>query len=361
MGGGTVIDPQSLLGELETLKKHQIHFEKRLFLSQYAHIVFPYHRLIDKLAEEKRGASSIGTTGRGIGPCYVDKANRSGIRLADLLSAEGFKQKLQSAVEMKNKELAAFYGHAPLSWESIYAEYQGYAEKLAPFSAPVEEMLFKASQNQERILYEGAQGALLDITFGTYPFVTSSCTLSGGICSGSGVGPTQIGHAIGVAKAYTTRVGKGPFPTELSPDELAKFPDHSASREVGTTTGRKRRIGWFDAYLLKHTICLNGIDSLALTKLDILDELDEIKICTGYKHFHSYPATAEDLTRAIPIYESHPGWKKKTGEIQIYDELPSNAKAYLRRIEELSGVPISILSVGPDREKTIWLDQFFNG
>lgn len=360
IGGGTVLDPASILLEMEGLKKHGIQFEKRLFISQYAHIILPYHRLLDQLGEKQKGAAAIGTTGRGIGPCYVDKANRSGIRMADLIHFDQFRSLLGAALELKNRELDKFYGHPPLDLEPIYQEYIGYAKRLAPFVAPVEEMLYRAAKQEEKILFEGAQGALLDITFGTYPYVTSSCTLAGGVAAGLGLGPTKIGHTIGVAKVYTTRVGKGPLPTELSEAEMALFPDHTASREVGTTTGRKRRIGWLDAFLLKHTVCLNGIDSLALTKLDILDDLEEIKICVGYKHCRHYPATQDELAKAIPIYETHPGWKSPTGNCKIYNDLPPNAKAYIRRIEELCDIPFSIVSVGPDREKTIWLEPFFN-
>jgi adenylosuccinate synthase len=360
IGGGTVIDPASILTEMGDLTKHGIDYVKRLYISFYAHVVFPYHRLIDQLSEKQKGAGSIGTTGRGIGPCYTDKISRCGIRLADLLHTETFPAKLEAALALKNRELEKFYGHAPLELAPILEEYLGYAKKLAPFAAPVEEMLHTASKKGERILFEGAQGALLDITFGTYPFVTSSCTLSGGVCAGLGMGPTKVDQTIGVTKAYTTRVGHGPFPTELSEVEQARFPDHSESREVGTTTGRKRRMGWFDAFMLRHTICLNGADSLALTKLDILDNLEEIKICTGYKQSKVFPATVDDLSRAVPIYENHPGWKKSTRDIKIYDDLPSQAKAYIRRIEELCELPVSIVSTGPEREKTLWLDQFFN-
>ncbi len=359
IGGGTVIDPLSILAEMDDLTRHGISNVKRLYISFYAHIVLPYHRIIDQLSEKKKGGSAIGTTGRGIGPCYTDKISRCGIRLADLLDPEIFRVKLQSNLLVKNQEIER-YGGAPLEFGAVYDEYVGYAKRLAPFAAPVEEMLFAASKKGERILFEGAQGALLDITFGTYPFVTSSCTLTGGVCAGLGLGPSKIDRAIGVTKAYTTRVGMGPFPTELSAEEMKQFPDHSASREVGTTTGRKRRMGWFDAFMLRHTICLNGVDSLALTKLDILDGLDEIKICTGYKHCKTYPATVEELSRAVPVYESHPGWKKSTRDIQIYDDLPHNAKAYIRRIEELCDTPVSLISVGPEREKTLWLDRFFN-
>lgn len=360
IGGGTVIDPASILAEMESLKKHGISYVKRLYISNYAHIVFPYHKLIDQLSEKQKGGAAVGTTGRGIGPCYADKISRCGIRLADLLSPKTFRTKLEAALAFKNRELEKFYGHAPLDLEPILNEYIGYAEHLAPFAAPVEELLFAAAKKGEKILFEGAQGSLLDITFGTYPFVTSSCTLAGGVSAGLGFGPSKIDRVIGVTKAYTTRVGNGPLPTELSVDEMAQFPDHSASREVGTTTGRKRRMGWFDAFLLRHTICLNGIDTLALTKLDILDDLDEIKICTGYKHCKTFPATLEDLSRAEPVYELHEGWKRSTREIRVYNDLPNLAKAYIRRIEELCEVNISLVSVGPEREKTLWLDSFFN-
>jgi len=359
IGGGTVIDPASLLSEIEGLSKAQVSIQNRLFISLYAHLVFPYHRLIDQLAERQKGGNAVGTTGRGIGPCYADKVNRCGLRVADLLSPQ-FPQKLEAAVVLKNRELENLYGAGPIEIDPILKEYIDYGKRLEPFVAPVEEMLYAASKNQEKILFEGAQGALLDNTFGTYPFVTSSCTLAGGISSGLGYGPTQIGKTIGVAKAYTTRVGNGPFPTELSEKSLSLFPNHSDSREIGTTTGRKRRMGWLDAFLLKHTICLNGVDALALTKLDILDELDEIKICVGYKHCRSFPATIEGLSSAVPIYETHPGWKKSTRDIPVYDALPSPAKAYIRRIEELCEVPVAIVSVGPDRERTIWLDPIYN-
>lgn len=360
IGGGTVLDPASLLTELEELKRHGVPNVKRLYISLYAHIVFPYHQLIDQLSEKEKGRSAVGTTGKGIGPCYTDKVNRCGIRLADLLDPEGFRSKLQIAVAKKNRELEMFYHHPPLDWEPIFEKYSEYAKELIPYAAPVEAILYEAAKKEERILFEGAQGALLDITFGTYPFVTSSCTLSGGVSAGLGFGPSKIDYTVGVTKAYTTRVGNGPLPTELSGEELSFFPDHKASREVGTTTGRKRRIGWFDAFLLRHTICLNGADSLALTKLDILDELNEIKICTGYKHCKAYPATVDELSRAVPIYETHPGWKRSIRDVKIYDDLPHPTKAYIRRIEELCEVPVSILSVGPERERTLWLDRFFN-
>ena len=360
IGGGTVIDPASILTEMDGLSKRGVPYVKRLYISLYAHIVLPYHRLIDQLSEKGKGAAAVGTTGRGIGPCYTDQVSRCGIRLADILRPKTFRSKLEAALALKNRELEKLYGHAPLDIEPIFKEYTAYAERLAPFAAPVEEMLFAAAKKGEKILFEGAQGALLDITFGTYPFVTSSCTLSGGVPAGLGFGPSRIDQTIGVVKAYTTRVGNGPLPTELSAEEMAQFPDHNLAREVGTTTGRKRRMGWLDLFLLKHTICLNGADTLALTKLDILDTLGDIKICTGYKHCKTFPATVEELSQAVPVYESHPGWKQSTREVRVYKDLPDLAKRYIRRIEEFCEVPVSLVSVGPEREKTLWLDQFFN-
>lgn len=364
IGGGTVIDPPSLLREIEGLKKQGIPYENRLFISQYAHVVMPYHRLLDQLSEKSKGTSAVGTTGRGIGPCYVDKTNRAGVRVADLLSPSIFKAKLELLLPIKNRELERIYGHEPFDLELIFEEYSSYAQKLAPFVAPVEEMLYAAAKRKEKILFEGAQGSLLDVTFGTYPFVTSSCTLSGGVCSGLGIGPSQIQSAIGVTKAYTTRVGNGPFPTELLGHDLSLFPDHIAAREIGVTTGRKRRIGWFDAFMLRHTICLNGVDSLAIMKLDILDGLDEIKVCVGYKlngqPVRSFPATVEELSAVKPVYETLPGWKSPTSEIGLYDELPSNAKKYLRHLEKFLEVPISLISIGPQRHQTIWMDRFFD-
>ena len=363
IGGGTVIDPAWLLKEMAGLSHHSIQFEKRLFISPYAHVVFPYHRLLDQLSEQRKGKSAIGTTGRGIGPCYVDKTQRMGIRMAELIRPALLQSRLEAVLPLKNEELQKLYGHSGFPIEEIAREYEEYGRALAPFVAPVEELLFSASQKEEPILFEGAQGALLDVTFGTYPYVTSSSTIAGGITSGLGFGPSRVSSVLGVTKAYTTRVGNGPFPTELSESEGALFPDHSSSRELGTTTGRKRRMGWLDIVLLKHTICLNGADLLALMKLDILDELEEIRICVGYKidgkSLKSFPAALEDLEKVVPIYETLPGWKASTRDSQVYNELPVHAKGYLRKIEQLLDVPISLISVGPDRERTIWMDGMF--
>jgi adenylosuccinate synthase len=362
IGGGTVIDPKSLIDEFETLRHHGIAFEKRLFISPYAHIVFPYHRILDELGE---CIQSIGTTRRGIGPCYIDKAERIGLRVIDLLSPETFPHKLMKVLQRKNMELERMYEHPPLELDDILGEYGSYAERIAPFVAPVEEMLYRASRNQEQILFEGAQGSLLDLTFGTYPFVTSSCTLAGGISSGLGIGPSTIGHVLGVTKAYTTRVGNGPFVTELSREEMGDFPDQITAREIGVTTGRKRRIGWFDVPLVRHAIHLNGADSLAIMKLDILDDLDEIRICVGYRigkrEIQHFPMTVDELGVVEPIYENLPGWKSETGNVRLYDGLPHAARSYVRRIEELCEVDVSLISVGPGRDQTLWLDHFFSG
>jgi adenylosuccinate synthase len=358
IGGGTVLDPKSFLSEIEGLIQNRVDFQKRLFISQYAHVVFPYHKIFDSLSETAKGSSAIGTTGRGIGPCYSDKINRIGIRVADLIVPHSFRARLKAVLQLKNEELEKIYQKPPLDFEAIFEEYSQLANQLKPYVAPVEELLYKAAKKGEKILFEGAQGALLDVTFGTYPFVTSSCTLSGGGCSGMGFGPSFIENSIGVTKAYTTRVGSGPLPTELTKEELSLFPDHLTARELGTTTGRKRRMGWLDLFLLKHTVCLNGVDSLALTKLDILDHLSEIKICVGYKDHSYFPANQEELVSSVPIYKVLPGWKKNTKDITLYDDLPKQAKDYIRFIEEFCGVSVSILSVGPDREKTIWIRDF---
>ena len=354
IGGGTVIDPVSLLKELDALTAAGVQFEGRLFLSPYAQIVLPYHPILDRLQELRKGSMAVGTTGRGIGPCYADKAQRIGLQLAELVEPSLVSSRIRALLAYKNEELQKLYAHAPIDLESLIQSYTAYGARLKPLVAPVEEMLYDAASRGESILFEGAQGALLDATFGTYPFVTSSCTLAGGACSGFGFGPSRIGSVLGVTKAYTTRVGNGPFPTELKTDELAKFPDHHASREIGTTTGRKRRIGWLDVPLLKHTVVLNGADALAITKLDILDALEEIPVCVGYKNHACFPVTREVLETVEPIYEVLKGWRTPTGALSAYADLPRNAKRYLERLEELVRVPIALVSVGPERSQTVW-------
>lgn len=360
IGGGTVIDPASLVKEIEGLEKHSIDLEKRLFISPYAHVVLPYHALLDQLAEKRKGGQAIGTTGRGIGPCYVDKVQRNGLRMGELVSPAVLRTKLASILSLKNEELQKLYGHPGFSLEELVDGLERSASRLLPFIAPVEELLAAAVKRKEVLLFEGAQGALLDVTFGTYPYVTSSCTIAGGLGAGLGLGPSSFQGVIGCTKAYTTRVGNGPFPTELSPKELALFPDHQASREVGTTTGRKRRIGWLDTVLLKHTAALNGATELALMKLDILDGLAEIPICVGYRHkgsvSHRFPSTLEELAETTPVYETLPGWQSSTQEVTDMKHLPLQAQRYVRRVEQLLDTPISLISVGPDRKQTLWMD-----
>lgn len=358
VGGGVVLDPFSFLEEIDLLEKSEISYSNRLFISPYAHMVLPYHRLFDQLHEREKGGKAVGTTARGIGPCYADKANRTGLRLADLLHTQSFPDKLKAVLQEKNKILSLLYQHEPLPFEPLYEKLLEAKKRIAPLIGPVEEKIGIALQRQERILFEGAQGVLLDTTFGSYPYVTSSSTLAGGLSTGTGISPGHLKEIVGVAKVYTTRVGQGPFPTELSSRERDLFPSSQEARELGTTTGRTRRLGWLDTFLLQHTARIGGATHLALMKLDILDSLETIKICIGYKKKHSFPPTAEELSEAEPIYEEHPGWKKSTRSVRIYDDLPSQAKAFLRRIEELVGLPLVLVSVGPERESTLWLDRF---
>ncbi|MEC7838465.1 MAG: adenylosuccinate synthase [Chlamydiota bacterium] len=361
IGAGTVIDPKVLIQEIQGIEDRGIRTKNRLWISPAAHIIFPYHCTLDRLLEDKKGERRIGTTGRGIGPCYVDKANRLGIRIGELTDKNLFPRLLSSVLELKNEELQKLYGEDPISYQPLLKEYTSYAETLNQYVAPVESMIHNALANHENTLLEGAQGTFLDGTHGTYPFVTSSNTLAGGIAVGAGVGPSHIHHTIGVIKAYTTRVGNGPLPSEIPEDE--SFLEHQKAREFGTTTGRKRRIGWFDAMIAKTAVNLNGLDSLALTKLDILDTLDEIKICIGYKidgiEIHNFPYLADELERVEAIYEVLPGWRSPTTNLTSIEDLPKNALRYLERIQQLCGIPISILSFGPEREKTLLIQDIF--
>lgn len=364
IGGGTVIDPAILIEEMRRLEKEKISLEGRLFISPHAHIIFPFHREFDKLYEEQKGGDSIGTTGRGIGPCYADKALRIGIRMGDLISEKLFENKLRLLVNLKNQELAGVFKRPKIDFIALLDQYRESKNYLIPFIHPFEKQLSDAIKSGEPTLFEGAHGSLLDNTFGTYPFVTSSATLASGVCAGAGIGPTRIDHTLGVIKAYTTRVGNGPLPTEFTQEDAALFLDCISAREVGTTTGRKRRMGWLDTVITRYAVSLNGVDSLALTKLDILDQLEEIKICTAYKLNNQLldlpPATVEEMEEVEPIYETLPGWQTSTKEIKDFKDLPKNAQKYLQRIETLVGAPISILSVGPEREKTLFLRKFFS-
>jgi adenylosuccinate synthase len=361
IAGGTVIDPKVLLEEIKGLERKGIALQGRLHISPFAHIIFPYHRILDKLYEERKGDQAIGTTGRGIGPCYADKALRIGIRVCELVDPVLFEKRLQSTLSLKNQELQVIFQQSPLNFDSVFNEYAAYAEELATYVGEVEKIIGKACRQNKNILFEGAHGTLLDLTFGTYPYVTSSSTISSGVSGGAGIGPSRIDHTLGVVKAYTTRVGGGPLPSALTEQEKKVFLDNAAAREIGTTTGRNRRMGWFDACLVRHAACFNGMDSLALTKLDVLDALKEIKICTGYRLrgqlLDTPPPLVDDLEKVEPVYETMPGWNQSTKEITAYDQLPKEAVRYITRICELVNTPLSILSLGPEREKTLFIQD----
>jgi len=361
IGAGCVIDPKVLLTELDTLRKQNIKFENRLFISEAAHVIFPYHKLIDLAIEKKRAKEKIGTTGRGIGPCYVDKVNRIGIRMGELIRKDLFASSLKQALIFKNEELEKLYESPPFSFQEIYDEYCAYALRLLPLVRKVEIDIDYAIRKKEKVLFEGAQGTFLDNSLGTYPFVTSSNTVASGILAASGIGPTAVDHTLGVMKAYTTRVGNGPFPTEVPDGEV--FDDFHEAREFGTTTGRKRRVGWFDAVLAQESIRLNNMNSIAITKLDILDHLEEIKVCVGYEikgvRIDQLPSVMEDYKELKPIYETFAGWKRPLGKISSFEALPLAAKQYLKSLESLFEIPITVISLGPERRCTIVMRDLF--
>ena len=362
IGSGTVVDPKVMLEEIEMLKENSIDISG-LQLSSTAHVTMPYHRLIDKAMEERRGLNKIGTTGRGIGPTYADKSQRSGIRVIDLLNEKKLRQCLEVPLAEKNELLYKIYGKEALDEESIIQEYLNYGKQLEPHVVDCTRIIHQASRNKKNILFEGAQGTLLDLDHGTYPFVTSSNPVSGGACIGAGVGPTLIDRVIGVAKAYTTRVGEGPFPTELQ----GTVNDQLCSRggEYGTTTGRRRRCGWFDGVIGKYAVQVNGLDCLAITKLDVLDELEEIKICTAYElngeTIDYFPSNADDFSKCSPIFKTIPGWQSSTAHCRKLEDLPTAAMAYLRLLAELMEVPIAIVSLGASRDQTIVVEDPIHG
>ncbi|PIQ08301.1 MAG: adenylosuccinate synthase [Ignavibacteriales bacterium CG18_big_fil_WC_8_21_14_2_50_31_20] len=355
IGNGVVIDPQALLDEIDFLQKHGFNFNDRLFISHNAHIIMPYHKVIDSINES--GDNKVGSTGRGIGPCYIDKFDRKGIRVVDLLDKVELERKIRRNVAEKNEILKKIYNKEELDVEVILKDYLAFGNLIAQYITDVPTFLNNAINDGKSILMEGAQGALLDIDHGTYPFVTSSSPTSGGACSGVGVPPTKISSVFGIVKSYTTRVGLGPFPTELlgeEGDELRKW-----GAEFGATTGRPRRCGWYDAFLLKYSRMINGIERVAITKLDVLSNLDEIKVCIAYeldgKTLEAFPTTVNQLERIKPIYKILPGWKTDISHIRKYEDLPIETKNYLSFISEHSGFEISIISVGPKRSQTIEL------
>ncbi len=370
IGPGTVIDPKVVLQEMDALSAQGID-TSRLMISTSAHVTLPYHIIIDKAHEERLGSKKIGTTCRGIGPTYSDKSARSGLRMCDLVEPDELLAKLKVLVPEKNIILERLYGHEPLEIEDVYKEYLAYGDRLRENVVDTAATIYEAGRKQKKnILYEGAQGTLLDLDHGTYPYVTSSNPVAGGACVGSGVGPNFIDRVIGIAKAYTTRVGEGPFPTEVSGTEAKILrAEGTAWEEIGTTTGRARRVGWFDAVLMRYAIRINGMDCLALTKLDVLDDLDEVKVCNAYKDirtgevFKDVPAKSNFLKYAEPIYEKLPSWKgdKPSWEARSFEDLADNAKNYVKKLEEILDIPITIVSVGPDREQVIVIEDPIHG
>ncbi|MGI0491474.1 adenylosuccinate synthase [Alkalinema pantanalense CENA528] len=362
IGSGTVIDPKVLIEELDQLVTLGISAEN-LMISETAHVTMPYHRILDRAAEERRGSHKIGTTGRGIGPTYADKSERSGVRVVDLMDAESFKEQVRWAVASKNVLLEKLYDLPPLDPEEVIQEYLAYADRLRPHVVDSSLTIAEAVQQKRNILFEGAQGTLLDLDHGTYPYVTSSNPVAGGACVGAGVGPTIIDRVIGVAKAYTTRVGEGPFPTELDGDVGELLCDRGA--EFGTTTGRRRRCGWFDAVIGRYAVRINGLDCLAITKLDVLDTLDEIKVCVAYEidgqRCDHFPTNAKQFAQCKPIYETVPGWKQSTEDCRSLEDLPQQALDYLKFLAELMAVPIAIVSLGASRDQTIIVEDPIHG
>jgi len=362
IGCGTVIDPQVLIKELEQLEELNIS-TANLLISQTAHVTMPYHRMIDKASEEVRGNHKIGTTGRGIGPTYADKSERIGIRMLDLMDTDGLREQLKWTINYKNTILEKLYNLPSLNPEEVIEEYLGYAERLRPFVVDTSLKIYDAVLRRRNILFEGAQGTLLDLDHGTYPYVTSSNPVAGGACVGSGLGPTMIDRVIGVSKAYTTRVGEGPFPTELDDEIGDLLGDRGA--EFGTTTGRKRRCGWFDAVIGRYAVRINGMDCMALTKLDVLDELAEIKVCIAYdidgERCEHFPTNARQFARCRPIYETVPGWQVPTSHCRTLEELPQKALDYLKFLAELMEVPIAIVSLGASRDQTIIVEDPIHG
>jgi len=362
IGSGTVIDPQVLIEELDQLVALGISTDN-LLIAETAHVTMPYHRLIDRAAEEKRGNYKIGTTGRGIGPTYADKSERTGIRVMDLIDREALPDLLRWTIAQKNVILEKLYDLPPLDAEAVIEEYLAYGDRLRPHVIDASLKIADAVKQKRNVLFEGAQGTLLDLDHGTYPYVTSSNPVAGGACIGAGVGPTIIDRVIGVAKAYTTRVGEGPFPTEA----LDKTGEHLGERgaEFGTTTGRKRRCGWFDAVIGRYAARINGLDCLAITKLDVLDELAEIKVCVAYEidgqRCENFPAGSHQFAKCQPIYETLPGWQTSTSGCRNLEDLPKQALDYLKFLAELMDVPIAIVSLGASRDQTIIIEDPIHG
>lgn len=359
IGNGVVLDPKAFFEEVKVLESKKVKVRGRLFVSDQAHLLFPYHRLMDQLREEQLSQTKamIGTTKKGIGPCYADKMARVGLRVCDLKNLDYFKERLSFVLEEKNNFLKKIYNHPGLKFDDIFNEFKGYRQQLMKFVLDTPAYLYRAAKTGKSILFEGAQGTMLDVDHGTYPFVTSSNASVGGAITGSGVSPTLIDRVIGVVKGYTTRVGEGPFPTQFPADFMKLI--QTRGEEFGSTTGRPRRCGWFDGVIARYAVRINGLDDLAVMKLDVLSGLKEIKICTSYKigsrMVKDYPASLEELVRCTPVYETMKGWDDDLSHAKKWKDLPANAQKYLKRLEKLLETRIKIVSVGSKRSQTIFI------
>ncbi len=359
VGNGVVVDPKVMLEEMDAMEQRGIDVSG-IRLSNRAHVVLPYHALMDGLSEELRGNDKIGTTKRGIGPCYQDKAKRVGIRVCDLMDKDEFAKRLKENLEVKNIELQRLYNHEPLDYDTMLRDYLGYADRLRPYVCDTISLLNDELAAGKRILFEGAQATMIDVDYGTYPYVTSSHPVSGGIGVGAGVAPNRLDNVVGVVKAYCTRVGGGPFPTEQLNEVGEKL--REAGHEFGTVTGRPRRTGWLDAVVVRYAGLLSGINYMAVTRLDILDGFDEIKMCTGYRYkgelLNEMPASLKVLAEVDPVYETFKGWKTSISGIREYRDLPAEARAYLERLSQFTGIKLGIVSVGANRDQTIVLEKY---
>ena len=354
IANGVVVNPEVMLQEMDAMEARGIDVSG-IRLSDRAHVVMPYHRIMDGLGDEQKGKGKIGTTKNGIGPCYIDRDDRIGIRVCDWMDPEVFAEKLKVNLEKKNKELQALYNHEPLDFDEIYKEYCGYADRLRPYVCDAITLLNDEIDAGRKVLFEGAQATMLDIDYGTYPYCTASHPISGGVTVGAGVSPKKIGKVFGVVKAYCTRVGEGPFPTEQLNEIGEKL--REAGHEYGVVTGRPRRTGWLDAVVVRYAGVLSGIDYMAITRLDILDTFDEIKMCTGYKYkgeiLKLVPASLKVVAECEPVYETFEGWKTDISGIRKYEDLPEKARKYVERMAEVTGIDAGIVSVGPNRDQTI--------
>ena len=362
IGNGVVLSPEAFFKEIDELKAHGVDAEPRMRVSANCPLIMPYHIALDHAREAALGDKKIGTTGRGIGPAYEDKVARRGVRIGDLFDMKRFEERLKSLLDYRNFMLKNYYDEPEVSFESVMENVMRYRDRLLAMVTDVSDVIAKARAVGTKVLFEGAQGTFLDIDYGTYPYVTSSNTVAGGCCTGSGAGPLHIDYVLGIAKAYTTRVGGGPFPTELT-DEIGKG-ICTRGKEFGAVTGRPRRAGWYDAVAMRRAVTINSLSGIALMKLDVLDGMDEVKICTAYKLPNGAitelpPLAADDYAMVTPVYETMPGWKESTFGVTEFDKLPVNARNYVRRLEELAGVKIAILSTGPERDQTIYIEDPF--